>query len=307
MTKPPSSPSDAIIIGGSFAGLSAALQLARARRRVIVIDSGQPRNRFAGHAHGVLGHDGRPGGEILADARRQLALYPTARLTEGQAIGAHRSTDGFIVETQDGRRVEARRLLLAHGVRDILPALPGVEERWGRTALHCPWCHGYEIGGGPIGVLGRGPMAAHYAGVVAEWGQAVMFLAQGTLLSPHDLAFLARRGATIEHSPLVGLEGSAPDIEGARLADGRLVPVKAFFVGGEVGVDPSLAQALGCELTDTPIGRLVKVDEQQQTTSPGVYAAGDLARAAGNITWAACDGMAAAHAIFRSLLEEETA
>lgn len=300
-------PADVVIVGGSFAGLTAALQLARARRRVIVIDSGQPRNRFASHAHGVLGHDGRPGRDILADARRQLALYPTASLHEGRAVTAHRSADGFTIKTEDGLEVGGRRLLLAHGVRDILPALPGVEGRWGRTALHCPWCHGYEIGGGRIGVLGRGPMAAHYAGMVAEWGQVVLFLAQGTELSPHDLAFLAKREVTIEHSQLIGLEGAAPDIEGARLADGRLVPIKAIFVGGEVGVDPSLAQSLGCDLTDTPIGRLVKIDEQQQTTSPGVYAAGDLARAASNITWAACDGMAAAHAIFRSLVEEETA
>lgn len=298
---------DAIVIGGSFAGLSAALQLARARRSVVVIDTGQPRNRFASHPHGVVGHDGRPGHEILADAREQLLAYPTVAWRDSKAVQAQGCDEGFRIRCEDGREVQGRRLLLAHGVADVLPAIEGVEERWGRTALHCPWCHGYEIGGGPIGVLGRGPMAAHYAGMVAEWGDVTLFLATGTELSSHDLKFLTKRGVTIEQTPLVGLEGPSPALEGARLEDGRLIPVKAMFVGGEVRIDPSLAEQLGCALVGTPIGTLLQIDEQQQTTVPGVYAAGDLARPASNITWATCDGMAAGHAIFRSLLEEETA
>jgi len=142
-------PHDAVVIGGSYAGLSAALQLVRARRRVLVIDDGRPRNRFAARAHGVLSNDGRPGFEIAAAFRM------------AEAVDATRIDGGFSVAFADGSRTMGRRLILAHGVEDVLPDLPGVKERWGRTALHCPWCHGYEVGGGPIGVLGAATMRSN--------------------------------------------------------------------------------------------------------------------------------------------------
>ncbi|MCA0367007.1 MAG: hypothetical protein LCH57_02950 [Proteobacteria bacterium] len=150
---------------------------------------------------------------------------------------------GFSVVFADGTRTLGRRLVLAHGVEDVLADISGVKERWGRTALHCPWRHGYEVGGGP----------------------------------------------------------------GARLTDGRFVPLKAIFVGAAVRVASPFAETLGCDMTDTPVGRLVKVDTAQQTSQPGVFAAGDLARAASNITLSTSDGLTAGHALFRSLVEEETA
>ncbi len=299
-------PHDAVVIGGSYAGLSAALQLVRARRRVLVIDDGRPRNRFAARAHGVLSNDGRPGSEIAAAARAQVAAYPTAAFRMAEAVDATRIDGGFSVAFADGSRTMGRRLILAHGVEDVLPDLPGVKERWGRTALHCPWCHGYEVGGGPIGVLGRGDHAVQYASVVAEWGQAVLFI-DPARLSEDDARVLARRGVTIEPTPVERLEGEAPTLTGARLTDGRFIPLKAVFVGAHVRQSGGFAERLGCEMTDTPMGRIVKVDAQQQTSQPGVFAAGDLARPAGNITLATTDGMTAAHAAFRSLIEEETA
>jgi thioredoxin reductase len=299
-------PHDAVVIGGSYAGLSAALQLVRARRRVLVIDDNRPRNRFAARAHGVLSHDGRPGAEIAAAARAQVAAYPTAAFRMAEAVDVSRIDGGFSVAFADGTKTLGRRLILAHGVEDVLPEIPGVKERWGRTALHCPWCHGYEIGGGPIGVLGRGDHAGAYATIVAEWGQVTLFMDPAGL-SQDDARVLARRGVTIEPTPIERLEGEAPTLTGARLTDGRFIPLKAIFVGASVRQSSGFAESLGCEMTDSPVGRIVKVDAQQQTSQPGVFAAGDLARPAGNITLATTDGMLAAHGAFRSLIEEETA
>lgn len=306
VTRPEPMPHDALIIGGSYAGLSAAMQLVRARRRVLVIDDGRPRNRFAARAHGVLTNDGKPGAEIAAAARAQVAAYPTAAFRMAEAVAVERIDGGFQVAFADGTRTTGRRLLLSHGVEDVLADIPGVRERWGRTALHCPWCHGYEIGGGPIGVLGRGDHAAAYAATVAEWGQVTLFMGMETGLSPEDARLLYRRGVTIEPTPIARLEGEAPTLTGVRLTDSRFVALKAIFVGANVRVASPFAEHLGCEMTDTPMGRVIKVDGMQQTTQPGVFAAGDLARAASNITLATADGMTAAHALFRSLVEEET-
>lgn len=300
-------PHDAVIIGGSYAGLSAAMQLVRARRRVLVIDDGRPRNRFAARAHGFLANDGRPGAEIAAAARAQVSAYPTAAFRMAEAVDVQRIDGGFSITFADGTRTSGRRLLLSHGVEDVLADIPGVRERWGRTALHCPWCHGYEVGGGPIGVLGQGEHAAQYASVVAEWGQTTLFMDLSTPLSPEDAHRLYRRGVTMEPTPIVSLEGEAPTLTGARLADGRFIPLKAIFVGANVRVASPFAESLGCAMNDTPMGRIIKVDGLQQTTQPGVFAAGDLARAASNITLATSDGMTAGHAIFRSLIDEETA
>lgn len=145
---------DVIVVGGSFAGLSAALILARARRDVLVIDSGLPRNRFAAHSHGVLGQDGIAGAELLRNAKAQLLDYPTVRWISDTATGAQPTVDGFVVATENGDTWATRKLLLATGIRDELPELPGLAERWGHSVVHCPYCHGYEIGGGAIGLLG---------------------------------------------------------------------------------------------------------------------------------------------------------
>ncbi len=163
---------DAVIVGGSFAGLSAALQLARARRQVIVIDAGRPRNRFAEHSHGVLAQDGLAGSDILATARAQVAAYPTATIVSGEVFSAHILDRKFAVEA-NGEQIECKRLLLATGVVDMLPDIPGLSERWGKTVATCPFCHGYEIGGGSIGVLATGPLSVHHASLIADWGDVL--------------------------------------------------------------------------------------------------------------------------------------
>lgn len=298
-------PHDAVIIGGSYAGLSAAMQLVRARRRVLVIDDNRRRNRFAARAHGVLAMDGRPGADIAAEARAQVAAYPTAAFRMAEATEARAIEGGFEITLDDGSRTFGRRLLLAHGVVDDLPDLPGVRERWGHTALHCPYCHGYEIGGGALGVLGSGPMSVHQALMVADWGQVTLFLNGAVTLEAEDATKLARRGVAIEPEPVVKLEGEAPTLTGARLADGRFTPLKAIFVGPRLRQPGPMAQSLGCVVDETPMGHIVRTDDWKQTTAPGVFAAGDTASMMSNLTLASASGVLAGIALHRSLIEEE--
>lgn len=150
---------DAVIVGGSFAGLSAALYVARARRRVCVIDAGLPRNRFAAASHGFFGQDGDDPRAMVARARAQLAAYPGVTFVAGEAVDARVAEGGFVITTATGESVEGARAVLAFGISDVLPDLPGMAERWGRTVLHCPYCHGFEFAGQRLGVLGAGDVA----------------------------------------------------------------------------------------------------------------------------------------------------
>lgn len=171
---------EVIVIGGSFAGLSAAMQLARARRRVLVIDAGRPRNRFAAHAHGFFGQDGKPPAQIVDEAAAQLAAYPTVQRIAGDVRMAERDADGrFHVTLADGSRASADRLILATGIRDELPALPGLAERWGVSVLHCPYCHGYEVSGQRLGVLATHPLSVHQAILIPTGPDDVVHAGRG--------------------------------------------------------------------------------------------------------------------------------
>ncbi|WP_295855412.1 NAD(P)/FAD-dependent oxidoreductase [uncultured Xylophilus sp.] len=309
---PPTPLHDAIVVGGSYAGLSAALQLGRARRRVLVIDAGQPRNRFASHAHGVFAQDGRPGREMLDEARAQLARYATVTLLQATATDAQPldddAADGFVVQTDDGGRPAGRRLLLATGYRDQPPALPGVAERWGRSVLHCPYCHGYEIGGGPIGVLAAmGPMAAQYAMLVADWGPVTLFTHGQFVPDAETHALLAARGVAVEPVPVAAVEGPGDTLRHVLLQDGRRVAVDALFVGQQPVFASPLAARLGCAIDDTPGGPLVRTDPQRMTTVPGVYAAGDIAQAPSNISMSVASGVLAGAMLHHSLVAEDAA
>jgi thioredoxin reductase len=297
---------DAIVIGGSFAGLTSALQLARARRKVLVIDAGLPRNRFASESHGVLGHDGKAPGELLREAREQLLAYPNASIFNCTATRVERKGGEFVVEAEGGARwFTGRRLLLATGVTDVLPELPGLAERWGHSAIHCPYCHGYEIGGGPVGVLGSGPMSFHQALMFADWGEVTLFTQGIVELGSEERAQLARRKVAVEPVAVAALEGEAPARSGVRLADGRFLPVKALLLSAKVRQTSPIAAELGCVYDETPFGQMLRTDELKLTTVAGVFAAGDHARMNPSIVFASADGAMAGVALHRSLIMEE--
>ena len=296
---------DAVIVGGSFAGLSAAMQLARARRRVLVVDSGLPRNRFARKSHGFLGQDGRTPEEILETARAQLLAYPTVELQRDEAIHAAARDDAFEVALASGAIARARRLVLATGVVDELPDVPGLRERWGKSVLHCPYCHGYEVADGRLGVLAAGEMSMHQALLLPDWSAAVTLFTNGTFeptTAQRDA--LAARGVRVDPRPLVGLVGEGPALAGVRVDGpdgGEVVGIDALFTASRTRMASPLAEQLGCAFDEGAFGPVIRTDAHKLTTVPGVYAAGDAARVPHNATFASADGATAGIAAHQSL------
>ncbi|MDW6025241.1 NAD(P)/FAD-dependent oxidoreductase [Mesorhizobium sp. BAC0120] len=296
---------DAIIIGGSFAGLSAATQLARARRNVLVLDAGEPRNRFADHSHGFLTQDGSTPQAIREEARRQLAAYPTAAVFETLAVNAVATGEGFEVATNGGRTFATRKLILATGIRDTLPAVPGLAELWGRRVLHCPYCHGYEVAGGVLGVLAAGPTALHQAILVAEWGDVTLFGNGAFEPDNEQVAQMQERKLRFERAPVVAVdERSGEGGLTVVLSDGRSARLDALFTAPRTSMASPLAEQLGCAFGDGMMGPFIKVDERQRTTVPCVYAAGDAARPSHNIALAVADGAWAGICAHQSLVFE---
>ncbi|MBX9400309.1 NAD(P)/FAD-dependent oxidoreductase [Lysobacter sp. BMK333-48F3] len=295
---------EVVVVGGSFAGLSAALMLARARKRVLVIDAGRPRNRFAAHSHGVLGHDGKAPQDLLAEALTQLMAYPSVSLKQAIATTAERTATGFALRLDSGERVSARKLVLATGVRDVAPDLPGLRERWGRSVLHCPYCHGFEYAGRPLGVLATGDVSLHQAMLIPEWGPTTYFTQQLTDPDAETCRQLQALGVRIEPVPVLALRGEGQALAEAVLADGRALPVEAMFVAPRIEPVGDLAQQLGCEFADGLLGPYLKVDELKRTSVPGVFAAGDLAAPMHSAALALAAGAMAGLSAHRSLLEE---
>lgn len=284
---------DVIVVGGSFAGMSAAMQLARARQSVLVIDAGMARNRFAEEAHGFLGQDGRAPAAIMRDARYQLLRYPTVEVTSGEALAARAFGDGFAIELSGGSEHRAKRLILATGVSDELPLIRGMRERWGETVLHCPYCHGYEVRDLALGVIAAHPMSAHQAILIPDWGPTTYFTQGDFEPETAELDAFAARGITIERTPVVELVGDAPALDGVRLADGRFIEMAAVFTAPRTRPATPLAAMLGCVHEDGPTGPYVKVDQWGATSVVGVWAAGDAATPMHNATLASAAGVLA--------------
>ncbi len=293
---------DAIVIGGSFAGLSAAMQIARARRPVCVIDAGSPRNRFAAASHGFFGQDGARPADMIRQAREKLCAYPSVTFVAGQAAAAQMVEGVYGVHLASGERLSARKLVLAYGVSDVLPDLRGLSERWGKSVLHCPYCHGYEFAGKRLGVLNLRPGSLHQAQLIADWGPTIFFLNGHDHLDRSARDELEARGIGIEPAPVTGLLGKAPNLTGLQLADGRIVEIEALYIAPETRMNSLIADQLGCAMYDGPFGAVVQTDEWKLTTIPGVFAAGDIARAPHNATWASADGVTAGTALHRSLV-----
>ena len=298
---------DVIVVGGSFAGISAAMQLARARQNVLVIDAGQPRNRFADEAHGFLGQDGRAPAAIMRDAHCQVLRYPAIEIISGEARTARAFEDGFAVDLSSGVEHRAERLILATGVSDTLPAIPGISERWGETVLHCPYCHGYEVRDVPLGVIAAQPMSAHQALLIPDWGPTTYFTQGQFEPEAEELAAFAARGIIVERTPVVELMGDAPALDGVRLADGRFVEVTAVFTAPQTKPSTPLAEILGCAHENGPTGPYVKVDSWGATSVPGVWAAGDAATPMHNATLASAAGVLAGIGVHQASVRAKAA
>lgn len=289
---------DVIVVGGSYAGMAAALQLARAHRGVLVIDAGLRRNRFARHSHGFLGQDGADPSAIAKAAREQLEAYPTLSWLDGTAETASGEKDAFVVTTAGGGRHEGRRLLFAVGVADELPQIDGLAERWGRSVFHCPYCHGYELNRGRIGIIATGPMSLHQAQLLPEWGEVTLFANGAVALDAAARSDLCARGVSIEEAAIARLDGHADVV----LSDGRRLPFAGLFTATRNAPATPIAASLGCETEETPFGFQIRTDAAKETSIHGAFACGDAARVPHSVSLAVGDGAWAGAQLHRSLV-----
>ncbi|RZL86439.1 MAG: NAD(P)/FAD-dependent oxidoreductase, partial [Variovorax sp.] len=244
----------------------------------------------AGHgSHGFLTQDGRPPGEIAADGKAQLLRYPRVTWLDGLARDACVAPDGRLAFRVGDVGFSAARLILATGVRDELPPVPGLAERWGRSVFHCPYCHGYELDGGDIGIVAASPLAQHHALMLPDWGRTTLFLDGRFTPNDEELAALARRGTRVEAVPIARIDGEADVV----LADGRVLAMAGLFTQPRTRLASPLAEQLGCALEDGPMGPFIKVGPVQDTSVANVFACGDAARGAGNVALAVGDGVMA--------------
>jgi thioredoxin reductase len=296
---------DVIVVGGSAAGLSAALMLGRARRRVLVIDAGEPRNRFAAHMQGVLGHDGIDPRQLVARGRAEAARYGVEFL-DGSVEQVEEHSRGLTVTTVVGQVLWCRALIIASGIDDQLPDIPGLAERWGASVLHCPYCHGWEVQDRRLGVLGTVPMGLHQAQLVRQWSdQVVYFTAGAGEVDPFMEARLRARGIELVASPVVEVIGDGHCGLGVRTADGATVAVDALFTVGRPRPRDGFLAGLGLERTETPMGSFLKVDPTGRTSHDRIWAAGNVADPSQNVPMAISSGAMAGAMANMALVTED--
>ncbi|WP_416445160.1 NAD(P)/FAD-dependent oxidoreductase [Leucobacter sp. HNU] len=317
---------ETIIIGGGAAGLSAAQSLGRARRGVLVLDTGLPRNRFADRMHNVLGHDGVAPAELLEIGRREAAEYDVRiesaavravrEPRDGEAAegagGADRPGAGetrLVVELEDGRSIGTRAVVLASGVTDVLPEIPGLVEQWGRGVAHCPYCHGWEVRGERIAVLATSPMSLHQVQLLRQWtDDLTVFAAALGELPEETLAELrARNIRLIEHPVAEVLGDESGVLRSVRTEDGRLHLIDALFTFGSIRPNDDMVAALGLARAEAPFGSFLAVDPLGRTSHPRIWAAGNLVNPSGAVPLAVSSGSMAGGGVNLALAEADFA
>jgi thioredoxin reductase len=298
---------DVVIVGGGAAGLSGALTLGRARRSVLVVDAGQPRNAPAAHVHNFLSRDGTPPGDLLEAGRREVRGYG-GEVVAGRAMSAAKVPDGFAVALDDGRTVRARRLLVTTGLTDELPDVPGVRERWGRDVLGCPYCHGWEVRDQAIGVLASGPLAVHQALLFRHWTpDLTLFLHTAPQPTDAEREQLAARDIAIIEGEVASLVVADDRLTGVRLRTDVVIPRQALVVAPRFAANADILVSLGLDVTAHPsgIGTYIAADAMGRTAVPGVWVAGNVADPQAQVIGAATAGLMAAAAINADLIAEE--
>jgi thioredoxin reductase len=296
---------DVVIIGGSSAGLSAALILGRSLRDVVVIDDHKPCNRFSHASHGFLTRDGVPPSELIHIAYDQLERYPTVARKTATALHIEKNETGFEITSSDASRLQARIVLLATGLHDELPPLNGIEGLWGKSVFHCPYCDGYEVRGKAISVYGVDETAMHLVMMLRNWtDNLTLCAADSWKLSEAQRDRLTRFGISVVEQPITALESADAQIQALRFADGTSLPCDALFVRPKTTHRTTFAHDLGCEVNENNV---VKIDVRGRTSVEGVYAAGDLSSPMRSVAIAVAQGAAAAYGINADLIERDFA
>lgn len=294
---------DVLIIGGGPAGLSAALVLGRCLRRVLLCDGGAGRNRASRGVHNFLTRDGLLPADLRRLGEEELRPYETVAVRRGEVTELAVTAAGFQATLDDGSRVTARKALLATGVADRLPEIPGLAELYGRSVFHCPYCDGWENRGRPLAAYGKGARGQGLARELKGWSDDVVLLTDGPgRLLPGHRAALDRHGIAVYETPVVRLESEDGELRRIVLADGTALARSALFFSTGQKQACDLPSALGCALTGKGV---VKTDRNEMTSVPGLYAAGDVTRGLQWAITAAAEGARAAFAINTALLEED--
>lgn len=298
---------DVVVVGGGAAGLSAAVTLGRARRSVVVIDAGEPRNAPASGVHGFLTRDGMSPAEMVRVGRSEVASYGGI-LLDGRVVSAERDGSGFTVRTDDGRAVHGRRILVGTGLVDELPDVPGLRERWGRDVVHCPYCHGFEVRDQIIGVLATGPMAMHQVQLFRQWSpRVVLFRNDVVEPSAQEWEELAARGVTVVDGVVESVRVEADAIVGLALRGGPVIPVDAVAVQPRASARADFLEGLDLTVTTDPqgLGTYVEADERGLTSTPGVWVAGNVTDYLAQVVSSAAAGVRAAAAINADLVADD--
>jgi thioredoxin reductase len=293
---------DVVVIGGGAAGLSAGLVLSRARRSVAVVDAGAPRNAPAAHLQGFLSRDGLPPQDLLTLGRDEVTAYGGTLIDGTVAAAARCARSGFQVRLADGSVLTARRLLVATGLHDVLPDIPGVRERWGRDLLHCPYCHGYEVRDQPLGVLGGTAEAVQHAHLIRQWSSDVVLFPHTYALTAPQREQLAAREIGVVEGTVQRLLIEHDKLAGVELDHGRVVRRAAVFVRPRFVPNTDLLVSLGCDLDDDG---WVIADAVGRTTVPGVSVAGNAADPRAQVITAAGEGSSAAIALNADLVDDD--
>ena len=299
---------DVVIVGGGAAGLSAATTLGRALRSVLVIDSGTPRNAPAAGVHGYLSRDGMNPWELLSIGRSEVLSYGGTVL-DGEAVSARRTPDGFEVVLGDARRFSGRRLLVTTGLTDELPPIDGLREQWGNGVVHCPYCHGWEIRGQRIGVLGTGPLSAHQALLFRQWSPNITLFLNNTV-EPTDEEWdkLAARSINVVDGAVASVDAIDGVLTGITLRQGSSFDLQALAVGTRMEARSALLESLGLgsQVHPSGAGRSVETDAMGATAVPGVYAGGNVSNLMAQVITAAAEGVMTGARINADLIDEET-
>ncbi|ROI00558.1 NAD(P)/FAD-dependent oxidoreductase [Chryseobacterium daecheongense] len=294
---------EVIILGGSYAGLSAGMALGRSLRNVLIIDSGKPCNRQTPHSHNFLTHDGKTPSEISTIARAQVEKYNTVKFHDDTVVKTAKASQGFKVETASGKKFNAKKLIVATGVKDMQPDIPGFGECWGISVLHCPYCHGYEVKNETTGILANGDIAYEFSKIILNWTKDLTLFTNGkSPLTDEQTGKLEKNHISINEDEIKELQHENGQIQNIIFKNGKEISLKALYAKIPVEQNLNISEDLGCELTEHG---LLKIDVHQKTTVPGVFACGDSTTMMRSVANAVAQGNLAGAIVNKELVDEE--
>jgi len=293
---------DTIIIGGSYSGLAAGMALGRALRTVLIIDSGKPCNAQTPHSHNFITHDGETPHAITSRAREEVAQYKTVEFYSGLAIAAEKTDSGFTITTENGEVFEAKKLVFATGVKDLMPAIKGAASCWGISMVHCPYCHGYEIRNENTGILANGEVAFEFSKLIHNWTKELTIFTNGkSTLTAEQTSKLKEHGIGVNEGEIDSFEHINGYIEQVHFKDGSSIKLKAMYVKLPFVQHSDLPEKLGCELTESGF---IQTDVHQKTSVSGVYACGDNVTQMRSVASAVAAGTLTGAMLNKELVEE---